>query len=153
MATETGTATVTGAETTTWKTGVLGGLVGGVVFGAMMTVMMPDVIQGAIPAMYGLSGGGAGWFLHMSHAAVLGVAFAAAVEAKPSLASGVGTSVGAGVVYGVILWVVLAAIVMPLWVGAVTPAEPPLPNLNVQSLVGHVVYGAILGGVYAGLSE
>lgn len=153
MATETGTQTVTETETSTWKAGVLGGLAGGLVFGALMSMMMPDVIQGAIPGMYGLSGGAAGWFVHMSHSAVLGVVFAAIVEARPGLASSTGTSVGTGIVYGIVLWAVLAVIVMPIWVGAVTPAEPPFPNLNFQSLVGHLAYGAILGGVYAALRE
>ncbi len=41
---------------------------------------------------------------------------------------------------------------MPVWLSAVgSPANPPLPNVNVMSLVGHVVYGAVLGVVYAAL--
>lgn len=153
MATETGTTTAVETGTTTWKMGVAGGLVGGVVFGAMMSMMMPAVMEGAIPGMYGLSGGLAGWFIHMSHSAVLGVVFAAIAEIRPKLAASTGSTVGAGVVYGIVLWAVLAVIVMPIWVGAVTPAEPPFPNLNFQSLVGHVAYGALLGGVYAALRE
>jgi hypothetical protein len=31
------------------------------------------------------------------------------------------------------------------------PMNPPVPDVNPMSAVGHVVYGAILGGVYHAL--
>ena len=38
---------------------------------------------------------------------------------------------------------------MLIWLSAVGfPMAPPLPNFNPMSLVGHVVYGVILGAVY-----
>lgn len=153
MATETQTASPTETGQQTWIAGVVGGLAGGLVFGAMMSMMMPDIIEGAIPGMYGLSGGLAGWFLHMSHAAILGVVFAAIADVRPALSSSTGSGVTSGIVYGIVLWIILAVIVMPIWVGAMTPAEPPLPNINVQSLLGHLVYGTILGGIYAVYTE
>jgi len=49
---------------------------------------------------------------------------------------------------------VFAAVVMPVWLQAVGfGAAPAVPNLNPQSLVGHVVYGVVLGGLYAALAE
>ena len=46
----------------------------------------------------------------------------------------------------------LAALVMPVWLGAVgSPASPPLPNFAPPSLLWHVVYGLVLGGIYVGL--
>ncbi|EJN59907.1 hypothetical protein [Halogranum rubrum] len=153
MSTETTTATVGVTENSTWKGGVGAGLVGGAVMGVMLTTMMTPVIEVAIPAMYGLSGGAAGWFIHMSHAALLGVVFAGLADA-----AGVGTnlprSVGLGVVYGAILWVVLAALVMPIWLSAVGFAgAPPLPNFNPTSLVGHLVYGGVVGAVFPFVRE
>lgn len=148
--TRTSGATGTSLETDTgsWISGMVGGLAGGAVMGLMMTIMMTPVIEMAIPAMYGLSGGLLGWIVHMSHSAVLGVVFVAIMGALGR--SGVGLSVGIGAVYGVALWAVLAALVMPIWLAAVGfPAAPPFPNFALPgSLPAHVVYGVVLGAVY-----
>jgi len=145
MASETATAVDTPTEQIAWKGGALAGLIGGAVMGAMLTMQMPPVIEVAIPSMYGLSGLAAGWVVHLFHSAVLGVAFAA-VAAAIGADDSVGRGAAVGVAYGAILWVVLAALVMPVWLGAVgSPANPPLPNFNPTSLVGHVVYGLVLG--------
>jgi uncharacterized membrane protein YagU involved in acid resistance len=152
MATETATTDVVSTETGNWKAGVAGGLVGGLVFGAMMSAMTPGVLQMAIPAMYGIQGpaGALGWAIHVSHGAVIGIGFAAVAGLRPDLGDSVGTSLGVGAAYGLLVWVALAVIAMPIWLGAVGFAgAPPLPNVGVESLVGHVVYGAVLGGVYS----
>jgi len=156
MATETATATDVSTETGDWRAGVAGGLAGGLVFGAMMSAMTPGVLEMAIPAMYGIGGpaGALGWAIHMGHGAILGVAFAAAAGLKPELADSLGTSVGVGAGYGLLVWVALAVITMPIWLSAVGfPGAPPLPNVGVESLVGHVVYGAVLGGAYAAVAN
>jgi len=145
MASETATAVDTPTEQIAWKGGALAGLIGGAAMGVMLTMQMPGVIEVAIPSMYGLSGLAAGWVVHLFHSAVLGVAFAA-VAAAVGAADSVGRGAAVGVAYGAVLWVVLAALVMPVWLGAVgSPANPPLPNFNPMSLVGHVVYGLVLG--------
>jgi hypothetical protein len=134
-----------------WQAGVVAGLVGGFVMGIMLTMQMTPVIENAIPALWGLSGGLAGWVVHMSNSAVLGVVFAAIASAGGLREYGrsSGTSAALGIAYGVVLWVVLAAIVMPTWLEAVGfPMAPAVPNFNPMSLVGHVVYGAVLGAVY-----
>ncbi|MFD1646982.1 histidine kinase [Haloarchaeobius litoreus] len=149
MASETTTGTVVGRNTRMepWQGGVVGGLLGGVAMGVMLTMQMTPVIENAIPAMYGLSGGAAGWVIHMFHAAILGVGFAAV--AKQFDLDSLGPSVGTGLAYGVVLWLVLAVLVMPVWLQTVGFAgAPALPNVNVQSLFGHLVYGGVLGLVY-----
>ncbi|XVH32774.1 histidine kinase [Haloferacaceae archaeon DSL9] len=151
MATKTPTVTQTGLAYPAWRAGLLGGLVGGLGFGLLMSLTMPAAMEMMIPGMYGLEGGLAGWFVHMSHAAILGVVFAAIAERRPRYTATVGRSVVAGVVYGVAVWIVLASVVMPIWVGATLPVTPPVPDFNPMSLVGHVVYGALLGGVYVSL--
>jgi len=151
MATETATATDVSTTGVTWKEGVVAGLAGSFAMGISVSVMMTPVLETAIPAMYGIEGpaGTVGWFVHMSHGAVIGVGFAALAAAEPDLADSVGTSVGAGVAYGVAVWLALAVIVMPIWLDAVGfPGAPPLPNVSVPSFVGHVVYGAVLGAVF-----
>jgi hypothetical protein len=153
MAQETSTGHQTETETTleASQAGVVAGLVGGFVMGIMLTMQMTPVIENAIPALWGLSGGLAGWVVHMSNSAVLGVVFAAIASAGAlrEYADSTGTSTALGIAYGVVLWVVLAAIVMPIWLDAVGfPMAPAVPNFNPMSLVGHVVYGAVLGAVY-----
>ncbi|WP_276299622.1 histidine kinase [Halorussus lipolyticus] len=152
MASETTTTAVeTSSEPVAWRGGALAGLVAGIVMGAMLTMQMGPVIEVAIPSMYGLSGLTAGWAVHLFHSVVLGIVFAGIA----SIASGVdsvGRSALLGLVYGVGLWVLLAAFVMPVWLGAVgSLADPPLPNFNPLSLVGHVVYGLVLGLAFPSL--
>ncbi|WP_336362496.1 histidine kinase [Halalkalicoccus salilacus] len=154
MASETATREPTSTESTTtiapWQAGLVGGLAGGLVFGAMMSAMMTPVMEMAIPALYGIEGpaGLAGWVIHMSNSAVLGVVFGILAGSAGLERSGL--IVGVGLVYGAALWIALAAIVMPIWLGAVGfPATPPLPNVNAMSLVGHLAYGLVLGIVYA----
>ena len=150
MSQETQTRTQTGlGRLADWQAGVVGGLVGGAVMGAMITMMNPPVIEMAIPALYGLSGGLAGWVVHMSHSAILGVVFVA-IAANTGLASGVGRSAVAGLVYGIVLWAVLAALVMPIWLQTVGFAgAPPFPNFALPgSLPAHAVYGVVLGALY-----
>lgn len=155
MSTQTETATATATETIpgNWKAGVAGGLAGGLVFGAMMTMMMPNILETAIPVMYGIESpaGGVGWVIHMVHAAILGVVFAAAVGVAGLAGTSGRRQVGAGIAYGLVVWIVLATFAMPAWVGAMGPMNPPVPDINPMSAVGHVVYGAILGGVYHAL--
>ena len=158
MASDTATREPTSTESTTttstsiapWQAGLVGGLAGGLVFGAMMSAMMTPVMEMAIPSLYGIEGpaGLVGWVIHMSNSAVLGVVFGI-LAGRADLGRS-GLIVGVGLVYGAALWIALAAIVMPIWLGAVGfPATPPLPNVNPLSLVGHLVYGLVLGIVYA----
>jgi len=150
MATETSTTTTAQIEENAWQYGVVGGVIAGLVMGALMVMQMRPVIEVAIPSMYFLSGGAAGFTIHVAHGAVLGVVFAAIASTQADLTAVKSLALGVG--YGVVLWVVLAVLVMPVWLSVVgSPANPPLPNVNVMSLVGHVVYGAVLGVIYAGL--
>ena len=156
MATENATSTDVSIKNGSWKPGVAGGLVGGLVFGVMMSMMTPPVLEMGIPAMYGIEGpaGALGWAIHMSHGAIIGVGFAAIASLKPDLTDSIGPSLGVGAGYGLLVWVALAVIVMPIWLGAVGfGGVPPLPNIGVESLVGHVVYGVVLGGVYSAVAN
>jgi|AntRauTorcE11898_2_1112593.scaffolds.fasta_scaffold00013_17 tetrahydromethanopterin S-methyltransferase subunit B len=159
MATETATPTAdVSTEAGNWKAGVVGGLAGSVVFGLVMTYLIPDPLLAiVIPSMYGLAPPAApfaGWVIHMSHGAVLGVGFAALVALRPSIGENTGASLGAGAAYGLAVWVALAVIVMPIWLSAVgSPANPPLPNISAMSALGHLAYGVVLGGTYAALTN
>ncbi|MFC4436288.1 MULTISPECIES: histidine kinase [Natrialbaceae] len=144
----------TGTALEPWQAGVIGGTAGAIAFGAMMAAQMPEVLEAAIPAMYGLEGGLVGWILHVSHGAVLGVVFAALLAATGQDHRGVGRSTVLGLAYGVVVWAALAVVVMPSWLSIVGfPMAPPLPNVDVGSLMGHAVYGIVLGAAYGFLER
>jgi hypothetical protein len=151
MSQQTATSTPTATERGAWKGAVVAGAAGAIVMGALMSVMNPDVLAVAVPSLYGLApppNGVAGWVVHVSHGAVLGVVFAAGAGAA-GIDRSVGRSAVAGVVYGAVIWIALAALLMPLWLSAVgSPASPPFPNFAVPSLLWHVVYGVVLGALY-----
>ena len=132
---------------------MVGGIVGAAAMGALMVLMNDTVIAVAIPSLYALAppqNPAAGLFVHVSHGAVLGVVFAGVAGAVG--ADSTGKLLGLGALWGVVTWAVLAALVMPVWLGAVgSPASPPLPNFAPPSLLWHVVYGLVLGGIYVGL--
>jgi hypothetical protein len=138
-----------------WEAGVVGGIAGAALMGALVLVMNDAVLAVAIPSLYTLAPPAnpvAGIAVHLAHGAVLGVVFAGVAGALD--ADGTGTLAGLGVGWGIATWVVLAALLMPAWLSAVgPPASPPLPNFAPPSLLWHVVYGGVLGVVYAGLEE
>jgi hypothetical protein len=149
MSTETATAVDTGIELGDWQAGVVGGILGAAVMAIAVSAMNPPTLMGGIPGLYTLSGGIAGWVVHLSHGAILGVVYAAIVEADVVSVDSVSKYLGAGIVWGIITWGILAAIVMPIWLSAVGfPQAPPLPNFAVPSLIWHLVYGIVLGIVY-----
>jgi hypothetical protein len=151
MATATETAGDTGESGGNWRAGVLGGIAGALVMGGLVLAMSPPVLAVAIPSLYTLApppNPAVGMVVHVSHGAVLGVVFAALVGTFG--VESTARRVGLGAAWGVATWIGLAALLMPVWLSAVgSPASPPFPNFAPPSLLWHVVYGAVLGGVYA----
>lgn len=149
-----------------WVGGLLGGIVGAAVFGVWMMVVTPNVIEAAIPALYGVNEtlilGAA---LHLIHGVIFGLIFVAIVEIdviqdlveREPMLSDLTSNVQAmlaGLVYGLVLWVLLSVIVMPVWLETVGFADGPVfPNLAIESLVGHLGYGLILGVVYGAIAD
>ncbi|MFA1609651.1 sensor histidine kinase [Halobellus rubicundus] len=128
--------------------GVLGGVAMGVVFQAS-TGLLP-----VIGSLYGIGSPLVGWVTHLFHSAVFGLLFAAVTAAAPvaRVASGTVRCAVLGLVWGVVLWLVAAGVVMPLWLSLVgVPAS--LPNLSLVGLVGHAVWGVVLGVAYDRLIE
>ena len=130
-----------------WVSGTVAGLASGLVFGVLLQSigMMPT-----IASLYGGESVLVGWVAHMFHSVVFALGFVAALQRGPfakydgSLVPTLLLAIG----YGLLLWVFGAAIVMPAWLSVVTTASPAIPVINTQSLVGHVVYGIVLGAVY-----
>jgi len=155
MSTTTETTRAYSVDAGNWKAGVLGGVVGAAVMGGLILSMNAPTLAVAIPSLYVLApppSVGAGLVVHLSHGAVMGVMFAGLAQLID--ADSTGKLLGLGVGWGVATWAVFAALLMPVWLGAVgSPASPPFPNFAPPSLLWHVVYGVVLGGVYAGTAD
>lgn len=145
---ETESTTLVGRiRTNRWASGAIAGFIGGVLFGTLLQN------SGALPAigsLYGFETATAGCVAHLFHSVAFGLAFVALVTAEPvsRYVRRSAAYVAAGLAYGVVVWFVAAGIVMPLWLGAVGAMAPPVPNLDATSLVGHLIYGGVLGGLY-----
>lgn len=124
--------------------GVAAGLAGGLVFGVLMQMM------GMIPMVAMLVGSesvAVGWVVHLLISAIAGAVFALvlgkwAVKIVPALLLGAG--------YGILWWVGGALLVMPAALGM------PVLQLGTtawQSLMGHLLFGLVLGAAYAGLAR
>jgi hypothetical protein len=129
--------------------GVIGGLAGGVVFGMMMAMM------GALPMigrMVGHPSAPAGFAVHMMISAGIGASFAVLFG---RIVNGARSGLLAGMSYGGVWWVLGPLLLMPWMMGMGFGA-----NLNVAaataalpSLMGHLVFGVVLGLVHARLAR
>ncbi|WP_435196198.1 histidine kinase [Natronomonas sp. EA1] len=132
-----------------WVGAMAGGIIAGALMAVPMAVLAEPMLTEAIPALYGLEGGFAGVFLHLSHAAVFGVVFAAIVQLDRFASYGetVRRSTLAGLAYGLAIWLVAGAFVMPVWLNAVG-ITASIPTFDTTSLVAHAVFGVALGALY-----
>lgn len=138
-------------STTDVLSAVVAAVLGSITFGITMSLTMGEVLFTAIPGMYGLEGVSrttaifVGWAIHLSHGTVLGLIFGVAVTVVPECGERLRYGFLAGVGYGVLLWIVLASFLMPFWVGRAMPIDPPVPDWQFWSLLGHILYGTFLG--------
>jgi uncharacterized membrane protein YagU involved in acid resistance len=123
--------------------GVLGGLAGGVVFGTMMQALG---MIGMIGMLVGSESLAVAWVLHLVISAVFGAVFGAVVAPR---VYGWGAGLGAGLAYGLVLWVVGPLLMMPAMMGM--PVFT-IDAMALQSLVGHLLFGVVLGAVVVALS-
>ena len=140
--------------------GVIAGLVGGFVFGAMMQMMSAPTPGGgqmpmmAMVAMVVRSDSViVGWLYHLFNSAVIGALFG---WISGNRVQTIGTGLGWGVAYGIVWWIVGALILMPVFLG-MSPFAPlmmePMRPVAMGSLVGHLLYGIILGGGFVSLNR
>jgi uncharacterized protein DUF6789 len=140
--------------------GIVAGLVGGVVFGILMQMMnAPTPEGGQMPMMAMVAkvvrsdNMAVGWIYHLFNSAIIGAIFGWLLRSR-SLKFG--ATIGWGAAYGFIWWILGALILMPLFLGM--PAFAPLqmkPMLPVAmgSLMGHLIYGVILGSGFSMLKQ
>lgn len=145
------TGVAAGVDLRRFSATALAALAGGVGMGLVLW-SLTDALP-AIGGLYGVQSLTIGWIIHLFHSVVFGVLFASVVDGPLfRLDRSTGGPVTLGVGYGLLLWAMAAGIVMPLWLNVVG-IEAPIPRLTFPSLVGHVVWGALLGGLYSQLSN
>lgn len=129
--------------------GAIAGIADGIVLGAMMSMMgmLPMIGQ-----MVGSPTATAGFLVHLVISATIGGSFGLIFR---SLITGNATVLGYGTAYGATWWLLGPLTLMPLMMGMglgvnwnATAAAAMFP-----SLVGHLIFGLILGFTYARLSQ
>ena len=131
------------------KWGAYGGVAGGLIFGMMMGMM------GMLPmigSMVGRPTPAVGFVVHMANSVIIGAGFAIVLG---RFVSGIRGGLRAGLAYGAAWWILGPLTLMPFFMGMgfgvnwnATAAVAMLP-----SLVGHLMYGSVLGVVYTLLRQ
>jgi len=140
--------------------GTVGGLAAGVVFGMMMQMMTaptPDGGQMPIINMIGMIVGsptaGVGWLYHLFNSAVIGAIFVWVLGGRSDTYGG---GLAWGAAYGFLWWILGGLILMPVLLGMPAFAPLMMPELRTVaagSLIGHLMYGGILGAACVALTR
>ena len=120
--------------------GVVGGIAGGVVFGLLMQAMG---MIGMVGMLVGSSSVAVAWLVHLSISAVIGAGFGLVLAPR---VTGLGTGLVLGAGYGLLWWVLGPLLLMPTAMGMPVLT---VDAVAVQSLVGHLLFGLVLGAVVA----
>lgn len=143
--------------------GAAGGAVGSLLFGIVLWLIDPAAVTEAIPAVYGLDPGAVGWGFHILHGIVLGIIFGFLVSRGPVMGAltadvetGFIATLGptarvtlAGMVYGLAIWALLPVVILPVVTGIGGTAEPTFPGVAIESLLGHLLYGLLVGWLFS----
>ncbi len=120
--------------------GVGGGLAGGVVFGVLMQAMgmLPMVAM-----LVGSESAAVGWLVHLAISAFIGGTYAL-IFARWADRLGAGAVLGIG--YGLAWWILGPLLIMPAAMGM---GVFMVNAMALQSLLGHLLFGLVLGLGYA----
>jgi len=124
------------------------GVLAGLAFGAIMQFALGRMT--AVGALYTLGEPSlsVGWVAHLAHSALFGAIFGllADTAAVREHARRLAPAAALGAAFATALWLGNVVVVWPLWLNSVGFATTvPFPNLAVMPLVGHLVWGALLG--------
>jgi len=136
-------------------TGALAGLIAGVIFGVMMQMMQAPTPEGMKVPMMAMvaqvlksNSLAVGWVYHLFNSAVIGGLFGWILGGK---IVGFGSGAGWGAAWGVLWWVLGGLILMPMFLGmpAFAPLQMPMMRpVAFASLMGHVIFGLLLGATF-----
>ena len=140
--------------------GIVAGLTGGIIFGIMMQMMTAPTPEGGQMPMMAMvakvvrsDSVAIGWLYHLFNSAVIGGIFGWLLGTRSHT---FGAGLGWGAVYGFAWWIMGGLILMPLLLGMppFTPLQmAPMRPVAMGSLVGHLIYGVVLGGGLAMLTR
>ena len=123
--------------------GTLAGIVGGWAFGRWMEQV------NFYPLIAGLVGSNSrmvGESLHFIFAVIIGISFGLLFQRE---ARGYGSSMACGVAYGIFWWFLGPLTILPLWSRQPVDWSSSHASSLFGSLIGHIVYGVIVGLLYA----
>jgi uncharacterized membrane protein YagU involved in acid resistance len=125
---------------------VAGGLVGGIAFGVLMQMMnmMPMVAK-----LVNSDSDAVGWLVHLIISALFGAVYAVLFGRLLRTWAG---AIITGMLYGVVWWVLGGLLIMPARLG-MNDMIFHVGTTQWQSLMGHLIYGLVLGVVYAALGR
>jgi hypothetical protein len=142
------------------RNSIIGGLIGGVVFGMGMQMMIAPTPEGMQMSMMGMVAKivksdslVVGWIYHLFNSAVIGAIFGWLLGGR---ITGYGSGLGWGAIFGVFWWILGAQILMPILLGMPAFASLTMPLMlmvGMGSLIGHLMFGLILGAVFVWLTE
>lgn len=127
--------------------GGLAGIVGGWTFGKWMAqVNFFPLIAGLVNS----SSSAVGMTMHFVFAVIIGASFGILFQRD---VRGYGSSLGWGAGYGLLWWFLGPLTILPLWQGKPLDWSQPRGSALFGSLVGHIVYGLIVGLIYAAVDR
>ena len=140
------------------RSGVIGGLLAGVVFGIMMQMMTAPTPDGSEMPMMAMVAQVVrsdsmliGWLYHLFNSAVIGGLFGWLLGSR---VQNYNSGLSLGALYGIAWWVFGGLILMPIFLGmnAFAPlAMAPMRPVAIGSLIGHLIFGLILGASYVAI--
>jgi uncharacterized membrane protein YagU involved in acid resistance len=100
----------------------------------------------AVVTAYASVGPVVGWAIHVVVGVTLSLVYAAALVGRLP-----GPPIIRGLIYGLLIFTFAQLVFMPLiGAGAFSRGDPPM---LIGSLIGHLVYGGLVGGIYGGPSS
>jgi hypothetical protein len=140
-----------------WRNGAIAGFLAMLAMSVAIALRDLEVLRVAVAGLYGSEGSlVVGWVAHLLHGSLFGVLFAAVLTeaALEDLTASTPRTTAAGAVYGMVLAVAGAGSILPIWLAIVgVGALPDLPHVTLPLLAWHLVYGVVLGGVFAHLDH
>lgn len=120
-------------------------------FAGIVMGLVGNLLTGLIPVigvLYGVEDPIVGWITHEFHSVVFGVVYVGLLSVVPQRYNdSFAGCVAVAVALGLFLWLVAVGIVTPVWLQLVG-VEATIPNLSVDALVSHLVWGLTLGITY-----
>ena len=135
--------------------GGIAGLVGGVVLDAVMRIMHlgngGDSMIGYGAGLMHTAHPAVGWLVYPVYGVLLGLAFGWLLQARDL---DIGRATGLGLVWGVAWWLIASVLLVPAALGdwPLSPtAVDAVRRVALPLLIGHLVFGAILGACWGEL--